>query len=316
MKDEYTTDILADVLRVGELGSKLVCKPNFKAPFGLNFPKEDKALFHIIKKGSCFFYPGNKITKEPILLHQGDIIFIPRVNNYKILSSKSAKPQFYKDEVVKFSKISIPDNEVTMGMICGAYELKQSMSLPFFSLMPSYIHLTSEDLSKSPELAYTVQMILREANSTNHGSDLILSKVIDIFLIQIVRHWLKNCNSNTIGWLMGSLHTEIGAVLTLIHKLPEKKWTIDSLAKETGVSRTKLFNKFTQAVGISPIQYLTNWRMELSKQLLETTNLTIIEIANSVGYESEASFGRVFKKSQSSTPGKYRSAFINKKLAA
>jgi len=105
---------------------------------------------------------------------------------------------------------------------------------------------------------------------------------------------------------MATLHAEIGKVLSIIHDRPEEKWTIDSLTKETAISRTKLFNTFTKAVGISPIQYLTNWRIDLSKQRLKTSNLSILEIANSVDYESEASFGRVFKKIEQISPGKFR----------
>jgi len=315
MIQDRTKDILADVLRVGELGSKLVCTPSFDAPFGLEFRTETRAMFHIIKKGSCKFFP-DMTTTIPRTLNQGDILFMPRVNNCRILSSKTARSQYYKDEVSKFSKMKIDDSNVILGMICGSYELRQSMGLPFFTLLPSYIHLTSQDLSHYPELSYTTQMILREANSSNLGSDLILSKAIDILLIQMIRYWLKNHQTDATGWLMASLHTDIGDVLSLIHKQPGKKWTIESLAKETAVSRTKLFNKFTKTVGISPIQYLTNWRIELSKQLLETTNFSVIEIANSVGYESESSFGRVFKNSQNITPGKYRNSFLSKKETA
>ncbi|MBL1278308.1 MAG: helix-turn-helix transcriptional regulator [Ectothiorhodospiraceae bacterium] len=152
-------------------------------------------------------------------------------------------------------------------------------------------------------------MLIREDSTERLGGDLIVARIIDILLVQIIRYWLENCKTDSVGWLMATAHTEIGKVLSSIHERPEEKWTIDSLAKEANISRTKLFITFTKEVGISPIQYLTNWRIDLSKQLLTTNDLSILEIANSVGYESEASFGRVFKKIEKIPPGKFRNNF-------
>jgi len=304
LDSKQTKDILADILRVGELGSRIVCRPELPAPWGLIFSPESKAYFHIIKRGSCLFYPKNK--KIPIALHQGDVLFVPKVNDYRIASSKEVVGKNYIDEIKRVKKILNKNENKTTRMICGSYELNSNMSLPFFSLLPSYIHLTNEDINKYPELAQIVQILIREDSTTRLGSDLIAARILDILLIQIIRFWLENCKTESVGWLMATLDTEIGKVLSIIHERPEEKWTIDSLARETAISRTKIFNKFTKEVGISPIQYLTNWRIDLSKQLLKTTNLSILEVANAVGYESEAAFGRVFKKTVQNTPGKFR----------
>ena len=301
-----TKDILADILRVGELGSRIICRPELSAPWGLIFPTEDKANFHVIKKGSCLFYLNNKI-KDPVTLHQGDVLFIPKVNTYSIISSTGVRANHYLDEVKRSNNVKKDKTDTTTRMICGSYKLKSNMSIPFFSLLPGYIHLTSENLSQFPELGQTVQMLIKEDYYAGIGSDLIIARVLDILLVQIVRFWLSHCKTDSVGWLMATLHDELGKVLSLIHEQPEKKWTIDHLAKETAMSRTKLFNEFTKTVGISPFQYLTNWRVELSKQLLTTTSSSILEIANAVGYESEASFGRVFKKIEMTSPGKFRS---------
>lgn len=305
MNSNHTRDILADILRVGELGSRIICRPELPDPWGLIFTPQNKAYFHIIKKGSCFFYPGGQ--KSPITLHQGDVLFVPKVNNYRLTSSKDVKGKNYIEEIKRINKLLKKDGDKTTRMICGSYELNSNMSLPFFSLLPSYIHLTSEDINRFPELGQVVQMLTREDSTARLGGDLIIARVIDILLIQIIRFWLENCATESVGWLMATLHAEIGRVLSIIHERPEEKWTIDSLAKEAAVSRTKLFNAFTKAVGMSPIQYLTNWRIDLSKQLLGASDLSIFEIANSVGYESESSFGRIFKKIEKVSPGKFRS---------
>ena len=130
MDNKYTKDILADILRVGELGSRIICRPELPAPWGLVFTPEDKAYFHIIKKGVCLFYPDNK--RLPLKLYQGDVLFVPRVNNYRLLSSKEAKGKNYIDEINRVMKLKKKDDDETTRMICGSYKLSSNMSLPFF----------------------------------------------------------------------------------------------------------------------------------------------------------------------------------------
>ncbi|OUR95667.1 hypothetical protein A9Q84_14290 [Halobacteriovorax marinus] len=303
-------DILGDVLRVGELGSQIVARPNLVAPWGMMFPTEDKSLFHIFKSGTCYFYPDLE-SKEPRVIQAGDLLFIPRINNYRLLSEKDGESNFYKDVVKSFKDVVIKESDKATTMICGSYKLKTKLSLPFFSLFPDFIHLSKEDLENYPELGNTVKLIMQEEAVTSLGADIILLRIVDILLVQMIRYWLTNYDSKSVGWLMATLDSEVGQVLSMIHRNPEKKWTVEDLAEEAAVSRTKLFNSFTKSVGVSPIQYLTSWRIDLSKKLLTTTNQSIVEVANSVGYESEAAFSRAFKKTVEMTPGKYRKSVLD-----
>jgi len=309
METQLTKDILADVLRVGELGSRIVCRPELGAPWGLFFPTENRAFFHIIKKGTCLFYPKQNLN-TPLMLNQGDVLFIPRVNNYFIKSSQEVAANYYLDEIKRANEQQNPNIEATTKIICGSYELKSELSIPFFALLPNYIHLSGEELSRYPELGQTVRILIKEESDSRLGSDLIVARLLDIFLVQIIRFWLTHCTQDSSGWLAATLDLEIGRALSLMHSYPERKWNLDNLAKETGISRTKFFTKFNQLVGISPMQYLTNWRIELAKQMLTSSHSSILEIANNVGYESESAFGRVFKKRVQTTPGKYKKHFL------
>ncbi len=304
MNNLQSVDVLTDVLSVGDLGSRIICRPELSAPWGLIFTPENKSYFHIIKRGVCYFY--HEENRNSLVLHQGDVLFIPKVYNYRIVSSKNVKGRYYKDEISYAEKKSTKVKGETAALICGSYQLSSNMSLPLFSLLPNYIHLTSDDINRFPELNQILQIILREDSLTDLGRDLVISRMLDVLLVQIIRIWLKCCESESASWLSATQQKEISGVLSIIHNRPDERWTIDSLAKEVAISRTKLFNKFTEVVGITPIQYLTNWRIDLSKRLLLTTLSPIIEVANAVGYESEASFGRAFKKFEGLSPGKYR----------
>jgi len=306
MKQKDIKDILADILKLGDLGSRVICRPKLAAPWGLQFTPKKKAFFHIIKQGSCLFFENQ--TSKGIALHKGDLLFIPKVNHYRILSAKEVQGNNYIEEIARVHKLVNINTKETTQMLCGSYELKSNMSLPFFSLLPNYIHLSNEQIKNFPELDHTIQMLRREDSANLIGGDLVIARMLDILLILIVRYWLDTSKDGCTGWLLGTLDTEVAEVLSIIHKRPQEKLTIERLAKETAMSRTKLLNKFTKLVGISPIQYLTNWRIDLSKQLLSSTELSILEISHSVGYESEASFGRAFKKLEKIPPGKFRSS--------
>lgn len=304
MQSSGLVDILANVLKVGELGSRIICRSNLPIPWGFQFEPSNQAMFHIVKKGSCVFLFGKEAS--PITLLQGDLLFVPRLTYYEVKSSVSAKAIGEAEVIKRVNAIEDIQNRATTDMLCGAYELRANMSLPFFSLLPSYLHLSAEQINGCAELANVVQMLRKEDSNAGLGRELVLAKLMDILLILIIRVWLENNTKTPKGWLAGTLDAEVSDVLSIIHERPQDKLTIEVLAKETAMSRTKLLNKFTKIVGISPIQYLTNWRIDISKQLLSSTGLSLLEISNSVGYDSEAAFGRVFKKLENITPGQYR----------
>ncbi len=298
-------DVLANFLTTAQLGSKIICCPMLPAPWGMSFLPGEKSLFHVIKTGNCIF-SMNKNKKDAIQLCQGDVLFIPRAKNYSLSSSLNSKTLNYVEEIKRAKKVCKKGTMHTTNLICGAYELKSNISLPFFSLMPDFIHIKAQDMCDCPYFRDTVQMLIREDTEELIGSNLIISRLIDMLLIFIVRHWLENNELESKGWLKAMTDPEISKALSLIHESPCHKWTVDSLAKEVAVSRTKFINKFNFLVGSTPMKYLANWRIDLSTQFLKETNMSIIQVAQLVGYESEVSFIRAFKKIKNITPGKFK----------
>jgi AraC-like DNA-binding protein len=108
------------------------------------------------------------------------------------------------------------------------------------------------------------------------------------------------------GWLAGVQDAEVGRALRLLHAQPEREWTIEELAREVGVSRSGLAQRFTELTGESPMRYLTGWRIQLAKNLMLQLALPIAEVADRVGYESEAAFNRAFKRNVGVPPATWR----------
>ncbi len=305
MTTNQIKDVLTSFLTTAQLDSKIICSPVLPAPWGMSFLPEEKSLFHVIKTGNCIF-SMNKNKKDAIQLYQGDVLFIPRAKKYSLSSSLSSKTLNYVEEVKRAKKARKKDTMHTTNLICGKYRLKSNTSLPFFSLMPDFIHIKAQDTCDCPYFRDTVQMLIREDSSELVGSSMITLCLIDMLLIFIVRHWLENNKLESKGWLTAMTDPEISKALSLMHKSPYHKWTVDSLAKEVNISRTKFINKFNLLVGSTPMKYLANWRIDLSTQLLKETNMSTVEVAQLVGYDSEVSFIRAFKKVKNTTPGKFK----------
>jgi len=112
--------------------------------------------------------------------------------------------------------------------------------------------------------------------------------------------------SERTGWLAGARDPKVGQALALMHREPARAWTLPDLARASGTSRTVLAERFTQLMSESPLAYLARWRIQLGARRLLSTNRSVLQVANDVGYESEAAFSRAFKRAFDVPPARYR----------
>ena len=135
----------------------------------------------------------------------------------------------------------------------------------------------------------------------------MLAKLSEVLFVETLRRYIAHLPSGQTGWLAGVGDPEIGKALALLHRQPAHPWTIASLAKEVGTSRTVLAERFRRYISETPIAYLTHWRLQLGAQMLTSTSSGIAYIGVEVGYESEASFNRAFKREFGIPPAQFRS---------
>jgi AraC-like DNA-binding protein len=129
--------------------------------------------------------------------------------------------------------------------------------------------------------------------------------VIERF-IDAVRRYLGALPEHSRGWLAGLRDRHVGRALMLLHGAPARAWTVDELGQHVGLSRSTLHQRFAEVIGQTPMQYLANWRMQLGAALLRDTAVTVAGVAQEVGYESEASFARAFKRLMGQPPAQWR----------
>ncbi len=166
------------------------------------------------------------------------------------------------------------------------------------------VHVSNEPSGQW--LENSIRFSVGEGNGSNAGSGLVLAKLSELLFVETLRRYITELPSNQIGWLAGARDPTIGQALALLHKEPANAWTVSSLARSIGLSRTRFADRFRHFLGESPIAYLAHWRLKLGAELLQSTEKSVAEVAGAVGYGSEASFNRAFKREFDCAPAQFR----------
>ena len=145
-----------------------------------------------------------------------------------------------------------------------------------------------------------------EASAKRAGAGGILAKLGELMFAELVRHYLEGLPPASRGWLAGLRDPQVGRALNRLHAEPMRAWTLVGLAKEVGMSRTSLSDRFSEFVGVAPMQYLKRWRLQIAATRLRDGSEGVATIAAEIGYESEAAFSRAFKKSVGVSPAEWR----------
>jgi len=135
----------------------------------------------------------------------------------------------------------------------------------------------------------------------------VLARLSEVLFVETLRAWVAQLPPHQTGWLAGVRDPEVGKALALMHREPAHPWTIASLARGAGISRSVLAERFRHYLNQTPMAYLTRWRLQLGAQMLTSTNNSVLQIAADVGYESEAAFNRAFKREFEIPPARFRS---------
>ena len=155
-------------------------------------------------------------------------------------------------------------------------------------------------------LGQFIRFAVAETRDKRAGGETVLTKLSELMLIDVVRRYIATLPAEKAGWLAGLRDPLVGKALALIHDKRAHDWTIESLAKQAGLSRSVLAERFTAVVGIPPMHYLAKWRMQIASELLSSGNADVGSIAARIGYESEAAFSRAFKKMIGVPPSAWR----------
>ena len=175
-------------------------------------------------------------------------------------------------------------------------------------ILPQMIHIGGSDGPRASWMQGVFGLMAAEAREFQPGGEAVITRLADVLVIQAIRSWIETAPAARTGWLGALQDPQIGEALTLIHRDPARAWTVASLANELALSRSAFAARFTELVNEPVIQYVTRWRMQIAKSALENEGATVAELADRLGYRSEAAFSRAFKRVVGVPPGAVRRA--------
>jgi AraC-like DNA-binding protein len=257
--------------------------------------------YHIIKRGRCY---GGLLGEEPAALTTGDVILFPHGDAH-IMSSEREMRLARAPHVAVTTSTRYADTVVlgrrgasTTSIVCGFLGCDRLPFNPLLAALPRRLHMR--------ELGGLTASTAHLVDAARPGADTLITRLAEVLFIEVLRRYLDELPPSATGWLAGLRDPIVGGALGLIHGRPGHSWTLARLARETASSRTNLAERFTRLVGTPPMQYLTQWRMQVAANRLAESNAKIAAIGAEVGYDSEAAFSRAFKKAVGVAPGAFR----------
>jgi AraC family transcriptional regulator, alkane utilization regulator len=306
-----TTDVLTDVLETVRVGAACYGRVEAAAPWGIGVEAdEEDAKFHVVLSGECWLEVDGQ---EPVHLHGGDLVALPHGHAHSLRDVQSS-PIRPLSELITVSGGKCQPSIVTGGqgaaatLVTGSFHFEDRRNNPLLSVLPPVIVLPGEMSRSVHWLEPTLKFIACEAQSGRPGAQTVVSRLADVLFIQIVRGYLSTLPPGASGWLGALGDSQIGSALGFIHQSPEQGWTVQSLAAKVAMSRSAFASRFARLVGEPPLAYVTRWRMQKAAGLLRQSSATLADIAERVGYDSEAAFSKAFKRAVGTAPGAYRRA--------
>lgn len=301
-------DALTDILNSLRLKGGIYFQCLFSGPWGMNIEKTSVAEFHIITRGNCWL--KLKDEEKLICLEAGDVVVFPHGQAHVLLDSPDGVALPVEDvignqQVEGYGPVIYGSGGVSVNILCGYFEFDSRVHSPLIDALPMFIHIKGADATELSWLQTTINFICYETKEPRNGTQAVVNRLVEVMFIQIMRAYFVR-STQLSGILAALADSKVGLALNAIHQHPEKDWTLEMLAKFAGMSRTAFSKRFHELAKVTPMHYLTMWRMQKAKDALLSTNSNIQVIAENIGYQSEASFSKVFKKYIGNSPGAYR----------
>jgi AraC-like DNA-binding protein len=304
-------DPLGEALHALRMSGAFYCRSEFTAPWGLTLPPlPDYLWFHVVTAGSVSLDLGDG---ELTTLHNGDIALVTQGAGHRLCSDPAAPApgilDLPREELSeRYEVLQHGGGGALTRMMCGAVRFDHPAARNLVALLPEIIYLSAAGVPDVVSMQGTVALIAAETRYVRPGGDAVITRLADVLIIQAIRWWIETDPSAQTGWLGALRDEQIGRALSLIHGDPARAWTVESLADELPMSRSAFAARFTDLVGEPVMQYLTRWRMRVALNALRDEGATVAELADRLGYRSEAAFARAFKRVIGVAPGSVKRA--------
>ena len=326
-----TRDTLSDVLRSVRLRGAVFYYMSYGEEWAAEAPAaheiaaavmpgiEHVMEYHVITKGSGW---AAILGEPPVRLAAGDIVMFPHGDPHVMSSAPGVRPTKFDAEWVFATRddpkpipityhgaetysTGAPAPDALTNVVCGFLGCDLRPFNPLVATLPRLLHLPAAG-DDGHWVAQVMQQAVNASQSRRPGAEAVLERMSEMMFVDAVRRYVDSLPEEAKGWLAGLRDRHVGRALALLHGEPARDWTVDALAAEVALSRSAFYDRFAQLIGQPPMQYLTQWRMQVAAKLLRETRAPVASLALEVGYDSEAAFARAFKRLTGTPPAAWR----------
>ena len=313
-------DVLSEVLKAVALQGAVFYNAEFSAPWGFHAPPSQQIaprlapdgghviMFHLLTEGRGTARLGGEV----LALEAGDIVVFPHGDAHVLENGMAApapvRPSHNLNRLLGLGlrvTRSGGGGEVTK-FVCGYMACDPRLSRLVLSGLPSLFKVRIRDDAGGRWLESSIRFSVDEAGADRPGGAALMAKLSEVLFVETLRRYVAQWPEGRTGWLAGARDPEVGRALALIHHRPAHPWTLAGLAKESGVSRSVLAERFRKFLEQPPMSYLTQWRLQIAARTLAASSRSVADIAAEVGYESEPAFNRAFKRAFGLPPARFR----------
>ena len=298
------SNTILDLLNHLRVKSTAFVGKNLASPWGVEIDQHtDLARFHIVISGSTYIGTTDNVE----LLSAGDVAIIPngKAHFYADKLGRQLKPTNFPNGPCNSYFQQYHKDASNTHLLCGYFEVSKSTPPAITSCLPEMLIGRAKDPALAKKFSMVIALLVEELANPDNQSQANLNRLTEILCIYAIQGWVSQCITED-QQLRALADPKTKLVLDKVHERPDAPWTVDSLARHFGQSRTAFAAHFKKATGMSPMHYVRRWRINLACGMLEENALSIDEIAYKSGYADTNAFNRAFKRETGSSPGVYK----------
>jgi AraC-like DNA-binding protein len=309
LSDFHPSDPISQILRLIRIRSTVYCRSLMSAPWGFGVESHGNPAFHVVTAGSCWLEVESESTQ--LALQTGDLVILPTGHRHWMRDDPDS-PTTELEEILartpldEHRRLHYGDGGPRTALLCGGFALDGGDAHPILRALPAVLHIRGVAERPVPWLAATLALLSAETTSNAPGAEEVVSRLADGLLTQALRVALTALDCSDEASVLALRDPQIAAAIGLVHRQPERAWTIGELAAEVALSRSAFATRFRRLVGESPKRYITRTRLAHAATLLHESDAPLAQIAAAAGYGTEFSFSRAFKRTFGIAPTAYR----------
>ena len=238
-----------------------------------------RGFLHVMRRGEMTLsHPADQGTVRQLHVREPSLLFYPRPLAHD------------------FHNAPVEGSDFT----CATLEFEGGDAHPLVRALPPLVVLP---LAQVEGLESCLGLLFAETGRVQCGQCLMADRLFEVLLMQLLRWMLAHPEASGLpaGLLRGLGHPQLARALVAVHERPGEAWSLERMAAQAGVSRSRFAGLFKDLMGDTPAEYLLGWRLSLACQALRQGQ-PVKQLADALGYATPSAFSRAFAQRMGCSP--------------